>query len=206
MPEIKWVFFDLGSTLLDESRVLEYRINYMTEYGQLDRDELVRMINFYAATSPTPMHDAAVAFGIPELLPPWDNALEQLYPGTKEVLQILSKKYHLGVIANQNPGTRERLRSWGIEQYFDVIAASAEEGCSKPDFKLFQIALERAGCRPQEAVMIGDRLDNDIEPAKKLGMKTIRISQGNSRYQKVLTPEREADATIESIAELLKLL
>ena len=36
-----------------------------------------------------------------------------------------------------------------------------------------------AGCQAENAVMIGDRLDNDIAPAKKLGMKTVWIRQGD---------------------------
>lgn len=35
-----------------------------------------------------------------------------------------------------------------------------------------------AKCKPENAVMIGDRIDNDIVPAKQLGMKTIWIKQG----------------------------
>lgn len=206
MTGIKWVFFDLGSTLVDESRVLESRLAYLSEHGHIARDELIRTVNRFSETSPTPYTDATAALGIPELLPPWDNSLEQLYPNVEEVLKILSAKYNLGVIANQNPGTEERLLNWGILPYFMIIAASAEEGCAKPDPRLFRIALERAGCLPEEAVMVGDRLENDIEPAKALGMKTIRILQSNSRFQKVTTPSRQADYTIEEIDELLKIL
>lgn len=39
----------------------------------------------------------------------------------------------------------------------------------KPDPKLFTIACAQAGCAPEDAVMIGDRLDNDIAPAKAIG-------------------------------------
>jgi FMN phosphatase YigB (HAD superfamily) len=38
--------------------------------------------------------------------------------------------------------------------------------------------LKRAGCAPSEAVMIGDRIDDDIRPARSLGWKTIRVTQG----------------------------
>ena len=47
-----------------------------------------------------------------------------------------------------------------------------------PDRRIFEIALERSGCKPENAVMIGDRIDNDIVPAKQLGMKTIWIKTG----------------------------
>ena len=47
-----------------------------------------------------------------------------------------------------------------------------------PDPEIFKLALERAGCALSEAVMIGDRLDNDIRPARLRGWKTIRVAQG----------------------------
>lgn len=84
----------------------------------------------------------------------------------------------LGVIANQSLGTSERLENLGVRKYLDLIIASAEEGVSKPDRHIFEIALERSSCKPENAVMIGDRIDNDIVPAKQLGMKTIWVKQG----------------------------
>jgi len=203
---IKWIFFDLGSTLVDETRVYEKRIAHLTEQGHVDREEFIKAVCRCAETSATPIGTAAELFGIGELLPPWDNSLERLYPNVPEVLQYLLQKYKLGVIANQTPGTEDRLRQWEIAQYFTVIAASAEEGCAKPDPKLFQIALERAECQPHEAIMIGDRLDNDMEPAKRLGMRTIRIRQSLSSYQKDGSGNRKPDVTIDNLKELKRLL
>ena len=63
-----------------------------------------------------------------------------------------------------------------------------------------------AGCKPEEAVMIGDRLDYDIRPAKELGMRTIRIRQGITKY---LSPCYDAETpvyTVNSLSELLDIL
>lgn len=57
----------------------------------------------------------------------------------------------------------------------------AEEGISKPDLRIFQLALEKAQCNSEEVIMIGDRIDNDIIPAKKIGMYTIWVKQGMGR-------------------------
>ena len=70
-----------------------------------------------------------------------------------------------------------RIRSAAYSASERIVIASAEEGVSKPDRRIFEIALERSGCKPENAVMIGDRIDNDIVPAKQLGMKTIWIKQ-----------------------------
>ena len=53
-------------------------------------------------------------------------------------------------------------------KYIDLLIASAEVGVEKPDRHIFELALERAGCKPEEAAMVGDRLDNDIVPANEI--------------------------------------
>ena len=54
--------------------------------------------------------------------------------------------------------------------------------------------------------MIGDRLDNDIVPAKRIGMKTIWIKQGFSRLAQVKNLEERADWTVEKLTDLLPIL
>jgi len=80
--------------------------------------------------------------------------------------------------------------------------ASAEAGCAKPDPKIFTAALEKAGCEPEEAIMIGDRIDNDIIPAKKLGMKTVWVRQGYAIYQTIDDEDKRPDHIVDSIEEL----
>ena len=72
----------------------------------------------------------------------------------------------------------------------------------KPDPRIFETALEKAGCPPHEAVMIGDRLDNDVAPAKALGMKTVRVRQGFGVLQ---SPRSEADTPDFEIGSLSEL-
>lgn len=67
-------------------------------------------------------------------------------------------------------------------------------------------ALHDTGCNAESAVMIGDRLDNDIFPAKKAGMKTIWIKQGLGAVQQPLSEEYEADYTVNDLDEILNLL
>ena len=66
----------------------------------------------------------------------------------------------------------------GIYHYFDLCLLSETENLLKPDLAFFYYAIQKVECRPDRIVMIGDRLDNDIMPAKKAGMKTVRIKQG----------------------------
>ena len=52
--------------------------------------------------------------------------------------------------------------------------------------------------------MIGDRLDNDIFPAKKLGMRTVHIKQGFGVYQTPRSEGYKADITVDNLTDLLK--
>ena len=137
--------------------------------------------------------------------PEWSPLYEELYPDTMECLRILKKKYKLGIIANQIPGAEKRLEEMGIRRYFDVIVSSAEEGVAKPDPRIFNIALIRAGCTPEQAVMIGDRIDNDIVPAKQMGMKTVWIRQGVGRYWNIQGDCETPGYEVNNLSELLSI-
>ena len=176
-----WLFFDMGSTIMDETPAMEKRI----------RDSIVGTdITFEAFTAKMAeframgmREDLATFdyFGLKKA--PWPRDTEYPYPDAEAVLRTLQTRgYRMGIIANQPTGSAQRLARFGLRDYFDVICASAEEGVDKPDPALFRRALTRAGCAPADAVMIGDRTDNDIAPAKSLGMQTVLIRQGYGGY------------------------
>lgn len=202
MTSVKWLFFDIGSTLVNESLCYEERYKELTACTTVSYNEIREKVISYSRLNLKGDHEVAKEYGIP--LPKWHKELEKLYPDTKSVLESLkSKGYHLGVIANQSLGTKARLEKYGILSFFDIVIASAEEGVSKPDYRIFELALKRAACSPCEAVMIGDRLDNDIAPAKALGIKTVWVKQGLGQYYIVQSAEEKPDTTINTLQELL---
>ena len=87
-----------------------------------------------------------------------------------------------------------------------MIAASAEIGYAKPNKKIFERAFEIAGCCAEESVMVGDRLDNDMSPAKALGMKTVWIKNGLAKYQGAEFGKGIVDYQINKLSELLCIL
>lgn len=203
MNDIKWIFFDLGSTLIDESAVYENRIKEITQNYNIDISEFIAKVKQRAQTNQKPIVSVASDYGA--MVPAWRHDLEVLYPDAKELLQRLGKKYKLGIIANQDFGTEKRLSAFGIQQYFDLVIASAEEGVAKPDLRIFQIALDRADCKPEEAVMVGDRLDNDIVPANIIGMTTVWIRQGFGSYTTPISEGEEPDFTVTNLLDIKEL-
>ena len=200
---IKYIFFDLGATLVDESDVYKSRCQFAIRQLGIDPAEFMNKVYEEAKVSPTPIRTAAKAYGV--VLPEWDSSLEKLYEGAFDIVSYLYGKYKLGIIANQSLGTQERIDNWGIGKFFDVVMASAEAGCAKPDLKIFSMALDKAGCKAADAIMVGDRLDNDIIPAKKLGMKTIWVRQGYAIYQSIDDESKRPDYIVDSIDEIYHL-
>ncbi len=189
--------------MVDESEVYKSRCQYAIRQLNIAPAEFMDKVYEESKISPTPIRSAAKAYGV--ILPAWDSSLEKLYEAAQRVIAGLYGKYKLGIIANQISGTQERLDNWGIGKYFDVVMASAEAGCAKPDPKIFTMALDKAGCEAADAFMVGDRLDNDIIPAKKLGMKTVWVRQAYAIYQSINDESKRPDHVVYSIEELTDL-
>ena len=204
MKAIEWIFFDIGSTLADESKVYERRFKKIAELADVSEEYVLKKVVEYCENNQK--GDLAVIKLLGVEKPVWEHQYEILYKDTEMCLKDLSQKYKIGVIANQEFGTEKRLIDFGIRKYIDVIVASAEEGVAKPDKRIFEIALKKAGCKAEQAVMIGDRIDNDIVPAKEIGMKTIWIKQGMGKYWKISNECEKADFVIESLSELSDIL
>ena len=197
---IKWLFFDIGSTLVDESRAYESRLRAVAEAANVTYESVYETaIRFYRENK---KGDAETIKLLGVEKPKWRSEDEILYDDAEECLRKLSGQYNIGIIANQSLGAAKRLESFGILKYIKLVVASAEEGVAKPDRRIFELALDRAGCEPEQSVMIGDRIDNDIVPAKKLGMNTIWVKQGFGRYWNITSEEEKADYEVNSLTEI----
>lgn len=202
---IKWLFFDLGSTLVDETKCIEYRIEEtLKQENAPAREVFFAYMEKMIASNRLPYKDAVKEYELEQVK--WPGELEQLYEAVPQVLQALVGKYKMGIIANQSLGSEERMRSWGILDYFEVVVASAEAGVAKPDKRIFELALEQSGAAPQECCMIGDRLDNDIIPAKEMGMQTMWVRQSWFGKGNVELASEKPDVIVECLEEIVEYL
>ena len=202
--KIKWLFFDVGSTLVDESKCYEYRLKKIAENTGLSEETIIeKTFEFYRQNRRGDLETSGF-FG--SELPKWRTDLEVLYADTEELLKKLSKNYKIGVIANQSLGTADRLEAFGILKYIDLVVASAEEGVAKPDRRIFEIALRKAGCEPGDAMMIGDRIDNDIIPAKNMGMMTMWVRQGFGGMWRIKDEGQLPNFIADSVSEIGSIL
>lgn len=200
IENIKWLFFDVGSTLVDESAVYESRMRNVAKMANVTYEYVYETaIGFYKENKKGDLETMKL---LNVEKPEWKHEDEILYSDAENCLKKLSGKYKIGVIANQSLGTEKRLENFGLLKYIELVIASAEEGIAKPDKRIFEIALNRANCEPGQAIMIGDRIDNDIVPAKKLGMRTIWIKRGFRRYWNITREEEKADYEVNNLMEI----
>lgn len=200
LENIKWIFFDMGSTLIDETLAMEHRIREVIEGTEITYKQFIEKKIYFAKQNKPADLETIKFFGLTKT--PWHKEDERLFPDTIECLEKLHQYYRIGIIANQSLGSKERLETFGILKYIDLVVASAEEGVAKPDKRIFEIALERARCKPEETVMVGDRLDNDIIPANEIGMFTIWMKQGNWKDACPRNELEQPDITVENMSEL----
>lgn len=190
----------MGSTLIDESVAMEHRIREVIAGTNITYEQFVQKMIFFAGQNRPADSETLRFFGLTKT--PWHKEDERPYPDAAECLEFIHKRYQTGIIANQSPGSKERLRRFGILQHIDLLIASAEEGIEKPDRRIFELALERAGCKPEEAAMAGDRLDNDIVPANQMGMYTVWVRQGSWKYACPREEAERPDLTVNCLREL----
>jgi len=187
---IRWIFLDVGNVIMNDDPVMAFiyqelhqallqkgltvsfdellaeREQFIRERGAGHWYEIgLRYLGVDAMHSL--MHHCAATIRSDYM------AYHNVIPGMDAALEELSREFHLGLLANQLREVLEGLSHCGLRRHFRVLALSELIDLKKPDPEIFLWALREAGCRPEEAIMVGDRVDNDILPAQEEGMWTI---------------------------------
>ena len=124
-----------------------------------------------------------------------------LFPGTKEVLSYLKKKYPLHIITNGFDEVQHlKLAHSGLSSFFEEIITSEYCNAKKPNPKIFHYALEKAGALASESIMIGDDIPVDLHGAKQVGIDTVYF---NPNY---LTHDEKMTYEVNHLRELCKFL
>lgn len=206
---IRAVVFDVGETLVDETR--EYgtwadwlgvpRHTFSAVFGAviaagLDHREAFRY--FRPGFDLTAERARRAQAGRPEAFSEAD-----LYPDARPSLAALRDMgIWVGVAGNQTSRAGQVLR--GLDLPADMIGTSDDWGASKPDPGFFRAVAAAAPGAPGEIVYVGDRLDNDLKPAKAAGMRTAFIRRGPWGYIMERHPDMAgaADWRMTTLAEL----
>jgi FMN phosphatase YigB (HAD superfamily) len=203
------VFFDIGETLINETRVWSdladfLNIPVMTLFGVLgsliearrDHGDLLSIVR-----PDLDWKDVVEGFG-----PRAHYLPNDLYPDAVPAMEALRREgVFVGVVGNQPAERQADLVAMNLPA--DLLATSAGWGLRKPDSAFFERVVREAGCDPGEVVYVGDRVDNDIIPAAAAGLVPIHIVRGAWGYIQRERPEVAlARGQIMSLAELPKIL
>ena len=177
------VVFDLGETLLDETRLWAGWARWLsvppfTLYGIIgglaatgrDHREFVSILrpssSFEAERAAV---DAAGRWAFCEA--------QDLYPDAEPCLRALKREgWRVVVGGNQPAHVQQMVRA--LDLAADVVTSSADVGAEKPSREFFRRVAEAVGATPEQCVHVGDRVDNDVVAARAAGMTAIHLRRG----------------------------
>ncbi|MDB4925766.1 YjjG family noncanonical pyrimidine nucleotidase [Mucilaginibacter sp.] len=104
-----------------------------------------------------------------------------LFPNAHETLAYLQSKYTLHLISNGFKESQDiKIGNTGIGKYFTHVIISEIVGANKPDKAIFEYAINLAGVKREECLMIGDSLEADVLGALNFGMDAIYFNPFNA--------------------------
>jgi len=110
-----------------------------------------------------------------------DSATYRLYPDALPAVDKLrAEGYRVGLISNFEGWLEEMLVELQAGDVFEVSIISGLVGVEKPDPRIYEIALEQAGVRPDAAVHVGDSIRLDVEPATSVGLKAVLLDRSGA--------------------------
>ena len=204
MP-IRLVVFDVGETLVDESRMWGDWADWLG----------VTRLTFFAALGAVIAARRHHNEVYPLVRPGIDLARERqargtmtrienrdLYPDAVPTLaRLRAAGLLIGLAGNQPADAEAELRALGLA--VDFVASSARWGVEKPDPAFFRRIVAGSGVAPGEIAYVGDRLDNDVLPAIAAGMIGVFLRRGPWGVIHASWPEvARADLRLETLAEL----
>jgi HAD superfamily hydrolase (TIGR01549 family) len=210
------VCIDMGSVVVDErptwSRWQSLAVRHLKKNGHLADRATLRAALREAMVNRAPFvsRHALTALGAhPDLSQEvWKDVTNRDRPlkYVARALERLAARHPLVMVANQGLHARGLLEAADLDRYFTTLLLSDEIRIAKPDERIFRMAIDALGLPPERVAMLGDRLDLDVEPARRLGMLAIRIRRGPFAIQEPLHEEERPHLTFNSLANAARWL
>lgn len=209
------VVFDVGETLIDETRIwLRW-----AERLNVPAGTMLALIGAMVAAD-RPLADA-FRMVRPDLvledeIAAWEREdpdglrvnfdADDLYPDVRDSLSALRAAGHRLIIAGNQPvQAADALAVMDLP--VESIHTSDGWGVAKPDPAFFDKVAAVAGCPPAEILYVGDRVDNDVLPARRAGMRTALLRRGPWGYLHAARPDAaKADLLVDSLHDLVAAL
>jgi HAD superfamily hydrolase (TIGR01509 family) len=217
------VLFDVGYCLMDESPRLAHALAWLADAlaaaGASFTASDLHAAYLAACRQPDPgersllvqmLRSLAVPAGTTAALRravPWDAVPLEPYPEALTALRDLrGAGFRLGILANQPSSARSDLDRSGIAALCDGVWLSEAVGLAKPDPAFFRLALDAWTLSPDRVAYVGDRPDNDVAPARALGLTAVRLCRGPHAGQAPRTDAERADIEAPDLADAARQL
>lgn len=164
---VRVVCFDVGETLVDETRMWERA----ADVAGVPRFTLMGVLGGLAARGE---HHSRVweLLGVEHPASDWDAF--DFYPDALACLaRLRGAGLRVGAVGNTPESAEAKL-----SPYVDFVGSSKRWGVDKPANGFFERVVAEAGAEPSEIAYVGDRVDNDVEPALAIGMTAVHIRRG----------------------------
>lgn len=215
MPKCRFVFFDVGNTLLFPNRaqilapLVSQKHPTLAEWQGLERrtkhefDQRVmdgKVDHSFWWTFHTYLLQQANAFEDrlrDELVKNTQNSAnwDQILPGTRDVLDRIGQRHSIAVISNSDGRIDAVLRRCGISDCFASITDSGNVGYEKPHPAIFAAALRQMNAEPADSLYVGDVYSLDYVGATKAGMQAALLDVSGAYRDRQLP-------RVQSLAEL----
>ena len=208
MSRVRAVVFDVGETLVDETRhwgdwadwLGVTRFAFFAAFGAVVERGWHHRRVFELAR---PGIDLA-AEQARRAAAGWRYTLERsdFYPDALPCLRALrAAGFKVGIAGNQPEAAETSLAAVGVPA--DFVASSARWGVEKPDPAFFAKLAEAAGEPPGAIAYVGDRLDNDVLPARAAGMLAVFLRRGPWGWMHAEHPDiAQADLRLDDLTRL----
>jgi putative hydrolase of the HAD superfamily len=123
----------------------------------------------------------------------------KLMGGFEDEAKALSSRYKLAIAGQYGREIIDLLKENSCLDYFAFQFTQDDFSLTKPDPRYFEQIAQRAVAVPVECIMVGDRIDKDIIPAKMVGMKTILVKTGIHKNQHPRVPFEIPDSELDGI-------
>jgi len=108
------------------------------------------------------------------------NAWRRIGSGVRaSLVRLRDAGFELAVVSNSEGTIEQMLIEVGLREFLDAVVDSAVVGITKPDPRIFQIALDRLGVSPADAIMVGDSPSADIAGAHAAGLRAALLDPHN---------------------------
>ena len=126
----------------------------------------------------------------------------KVMPGLAPEARDLAGDFDLGILGQYGGEVVDLLESASLLELFTHRRTQDDFDLTKPDPRYYEQVCRACGVDPRECIMVGDRLDKDVVPARQVGMKTIRVRVGILKGQEARIPFEVPDADLPGIEGL----